>query len=198
MGRRDFVFKWLFYALTALGFVLVQVFGLVHIRIWGVHPFLFPVLVSTVAALESAHESAVFALATGAVLDVTMPGVIPCFYTVAFLVVFLLARVLSAKVLSQPFFCCMLCGVLSIVCTDLLQMLFLNSSVSFSVRAALLLMGKELLLTLPLMPLIYLRTARSGASSTRNKGPCIRRKGGAFPMKNPIPIAPGSSFCWAF
>ena len=97
-----------------------------------------------------------FALATGAVLDVTMPGVIPCFYTVAFLVVFLLARVLSAKVLSQPFFCCMLCGALSIVCTDLLQMLFLNSSVSFSVRAALLLMGKELLLTLPLMPLIYL------------------------------------------
>lgn len=77
MGRRDFVFKWLFYALTALGFVLVQVFGLVHIRIWGVHPFLFPVLVSTVAALESAHESAVFALATGAVLDVTMSGVIP-------------------------------------------------------------------------------------------------------------------------
>ena len=152
MGRRDFVFKWLFYALTALGFVLVQVFGLVHIRIWGVHPFLFPVLVSTVAA----HESAVFALATGAVLDLTMSGVIPCFYTVAFLVVFLLARVLSAKVLSQPFFCCMLCGVLSIVCTDLLQMLFLNSSVSFSVRAALLLMGKELLLTLPLMPLIYL------------------------------------------
>ena len=74
MGRRDFFFKWLFYALTALGFVLVQVFGLVHIRIWGVHPFLFPVLVSTVAALESAHESAVFALATGAVLDVLSGG----------------------------------------------------------------------------------------------------------------------------
>ena len=136
MGRRDFLFKWLFYALTALGFVLVQVFGLVHIRIWGVHPFLFPVLVSTVAALESAHESAVFALATGAVLDVTMPGVIPCFYTVAFLVVFLLAWVLSAKVLSQPFFCCMLCGVLSIVCTDLLQMLFLNPSEGFDEGAA--------------------------------------------------------------
>ena len=81
---------------------------------------------------------------------------IPCFYTVAFLVVFFLARVLSAKVLSQPFFCCMLCGALSIVCTDLLQMLFLNASVSFSFRSALLLSGKELLLTLPLMPLIYL------------------------------------------
>ena len=140
MGRRDFVFKWLLYALTALGFVLVQVFGLVHIRRWGVHPFLFPVLVSTVAALESAHESAVFALATGAVLDVTMPGVIPCFYTVAFLVVFLLARVLSAKVLSQPFFCCMLCGALSIVCADLLNMLFLKAYADYSLKTALLLL----------------------------------------------------------
>jgi len=111
---------------------------------------------AAVAALEDAHGSAVFALATGAVLDVTMPGVIPCFYTVAFLVVFLVARVLSAKVLSQPFFCCMLCGALSIVCTDLLQILFLKASVSFSFGTALLLTGKELLLTLPLMPLIYL------------------------------------------
>ena len=156
MQRRDYIIKWLLYVLVALLFVLVQVFVLVRIRVWGVHPFVFPAMVAILAALESPHESAIFALAAGAVLDVTMPGVIPCFYTVAFLVVFLLARVLSAKVLSQPFFCCMLCGVLSIVCTDLLQMLFLNSSVSFSVRAALLLMGKELLLTLPLMPLIYL------------------------------------------
>ena len=156
MGRRDFFFKWLFYALTTLLFVVVQVFGLVHIRIWGVHPFVFPVLVSTVAALETAHESAIFALTFGAVLDMAAPGVIPCFYTVAFLAVFFVSRVLSAKVLSGPFFCCMLCGVLSIVCTDLLQMLFLNASVSFSFRSALLLTGKELLLTLPLMPLIYL------------------------------------------
>ena len=160
MGRRDFVFKWLFYALTALGFVLVQVFGLVHIRIWGVHPFLFPVLVSTVAALESAHESAVFALATGAVLDVTMPGVIPCFYTVTFIVVLVASRLLSTKVLSWPFFCCMLCGVLSIVCSGLLNTLFLNASVSVPLSAAALLIGKELLLTLPLMPLVYLPAYR--------------------------------------
>ena len=160
MGRRDFFFKWLFYALVSLLFILIQVFGLVHIRIWGVHPFVFPVLVATVAALESAHESAIFALAFGAVLDMTMPGVIPCFYTLAFLVVFLVSRVLSAKVLSRPFFCCMLCGALSIVCTDLLQMLFLNAFTSFSFRSALLLTGKELLLTLPLMPLVYLPDMR--------------------------------------
>ena len=50
----------------------------------------------------------------------------------------------------------MLCGILSIVCTDLLHMLFLNAFVSFSFRSALLLMGKELLLTTPLLPLLFL------------------------------------------
>lgn len=159
MGHRDFVYKWLFYSLVTLAFVLLQVFVLVHIRVWGVHPFVFPVLVAIVAALESVHESAIYALTLGVLLDITMPAVIPCFYTVAFLAVVLpVSRLLSAKVLSLPFFCCMLCGGLSIVCTDLLHMLFLNASVSFSFTTALLLMGKELLLTLPLIPLVYLPT----------------------------------------
>ena len=134
MQHRDYVFKWLFYSLTALAFVLLQVFVLVHVRL----------------------DSAVFVLAFGLVLDITMPGEIPCFYTVAFIVVFIVSRLLSAKVLVRPFFCCMLCGILSIVCTDLLHMLFLNAFVSFSFRSALLLMGKELLLTTPLLPLLFL------------------------------------------
>ena len=74
MGHRDYVYKWLFYALMTLFFILLQVFALVHVRIWGVHPFLFPVLVATVAALESAHESAIYALVLGMLLDITMPG----------------------------------------------------------------------------------------------------------------------------
>ncbi len=156
MQHCDYVFKWLFYSLTALAFVLLQVFVLVHVRLWGIHPFVFPALVATIAALESPHDSAVFVLAFGLVLDITMPGEIPCFYTVAFIVVFIVSRLLSAKVLVRPFFCCMLCGILSIVCTDLLHMLFLNAFVSFSFRSALLLMGKELLLTTPLLPLLFL------------------------------------------
>ena len=156
MGHRDYVYKWLFYALISLLFILVQCFGLVYLRVWGVHPFLFPVLVSTVAALETAHESAIYALVLGFLMDITMPGVIPCFYTVAFLVVFVVTRLLSGKVLSWPFFCCMLCGVLSIVCCGLLNILCLRASISFSLTHALLLMGKELLLTAPLMPLVYL------------------------------------------
>lgn len=156
MERRGYVYKWLSYTLVSLLFILVQCFGLVHLRIWGVHPFLFPVLVSTVAALETAHESAIYTLALGLLMDLTMPGVLPCFYTVAFLVVFVATQLLSAKVLSWPFFCCMLCGVLSMVCCSGLSALFLQAKADFTPLSALMLLGKELLLTLPLMPLVYL------------------------------------------
>ena len=160
MERRDYVYKWLSYTLVSLLFILVQCFGLVHLRVWGVHPFIFPVLVSTVAALETAHESAIYTLALGLLMDLTMPGVLPCFYTVAFLVVFVATQLLSAKVLSWPFFCCMLCGALSIVCADLLNMLFLKAYADYSLKTALLLTGKELLLTVPLLPLLYLPVYR--------------------------------------
>ncbi|WP_337491401.1 hypothetical protein [Vescimonas sp.] len=156
MEHRDYVYKWLSYTLVSLLFILVQCFGLVHLRVWGVHPFIFPVLVSTVAALETAHESAIYTLALGLLMDLTMPGVLPCFYTVAFLVVFVATQLLSAKVLSWPFFCCMLCGVLSMVCCSGLSTLFLQAKVDFTPLSALMLLGKELLLTAPLMPLVYL------------------------------------------
>ena len=67
MQHRDYVFKWLFYSLTALAFVLLQVFVLVHVRLWGIHPFVFPALVATIAALESPHDSAVLP----SVVDIT-------------------------------------------------------------------------------------------------------------------------------
>ena len=160
MQRRDYIIKWLLYVLVALLFVLVQVFVLVRIRVWGVHPFVFPAIVAVLAALESPHESAIFALAFGVVLDLTVPGVIPCFYTVSFIVIFIVSRLLSTRVLSCPFFCCMLCGALSIVCADLLNMLFLKAYADYSLKTALLLTGKELLLTVPLLPLLYLPVYR--------------------------------------
>ena len=72
------------------------------------------------------------------------------------LLVFVATQLLSAKVLSWPFFCCMLCGVLSMVCCSGLNILLLQAKVDFTPLSALMLLGKELLLTLPLMPLVYL------------------------------------------
>ena len=189
MERRGYVYKWLSYTLVSLLFILVQCFGLVHLRVWGVHPFVFPVLVSTVAALETAHESAIYTLALGLLMDLTMPGVLPCFYTVAFLVVFVATQLLSAKVLSWPFFCCMLCGVLSMVCCSVLNILFLQAKVDFTPLSALMLLGKELLLTLPLMPLVYLPMRKLRQVFNREEGP---RKG----FFDPLPLWKGGTLTY--
>ena len=42
------------------------------------------------------------------------------------------------------------------VCCSVLNILFLQAKVDFTPLSALMLLGKELLLTLPLMPLVYL------------------------------------------
>ena len=44
MTRRMLTIKWVFYSLWTLLFLLAQQLVLPHIRVWGVHPFLLPVL----------------------------------------------------------------------------------------------------------------------------------------------------------
>lgn len=148
--------KWIIYALVALFFVLLQSAILIHIRLWGVHPFLYPALVSTLAVLETPQESAVFSIVTGLLLDLTMPGIIPCFYTLTFFIVFIISRALSVRIIASPFAGCMLCGVLSLVWMGLLHMLFLRSTCTFAFSDGLLLMGKEIFMTVLLLPLLYL------------------------------------------
>ena len=52
MTRRMLTIKWVFYSLWTLLFLLVQQLVLPHIRIWGVHPFLLPMLSAVAASFE--------------------------------------------------------------------------------------------------------------------------------------------------
>ena len=85
MNQRDMFFKWLYYAGAVLLLVLVQSLVLNRISVWAVHPFLPPVIAGIMAMLEGPAEGAVFGGIFGLLCDLTMPGVIPCFYTLAFL-----------------------------------------------------------------------------------------------------------------
>ena len=84
MNQRDMFFKWLYYAGAVLLLVLVQSLVLNRISVWAVHPFLPPVIAGIMAMLEGPAEGAVFGGIFGLLCDLTMPGVIPCFYTLAF------------------------------------------------------------------------------------------------------------------
>lgn len=157
MTQRDLFFKWLFYSLAGLFWVAAQQLLLNHLDIWdGVHPFVLPLIPTMASVLERRQESAFFAIGAGLFCDLLMPGVIPCFYTLAFLSASVLSGLIAGRVIMPGFLCAFVCSVLALVLTDLLLLLFLSPSIDFTAATALTLTGRELLLSLPFSPLLFL------------------------------------------
>ena len=157
MTQRDYFYKWLFYSLAALLWLAIQQLLLNSLDVWqGIHPFVLPILPAMVSILEDRQESAFFSIGAGLVCDLLMPGVIPCFYTLAFLCIALLSGLIAGRVIMPGFLCAGICAVAAMVLTDLLQILFLSSSLDFPAADALALTGRELLLSLPFSPLIFI------------------------------------------
>ncbi len=157
MTQRDIFYKWLFYALLALAWMAVQQMLLNSLDFWGgVHPFVLPLIPVMVAILEKRHESAFFALAAGLVCDLLMPGAIPCFYALTFLLIALLSGLIAGRVIMPSHLCAFVCAIPGIALINLLQGLFLLPASTISTADILWLSGRELLLTLPFTPLFFL------------------------------------------
>lgn len=157
MTRRDLFYKWLFYSLTALLWLVIQHALLNTLDFWsGVHPFVLPMLPAMTAILEKRQESTLFSVCAGLFCDLLMPGPIPCFYTLAFLAITLLCAVIAARVIVTGFLCAVVCSVLALALSSALQILFLAPSLDFSAATGLSLAGRELLLSLPFSPLLFL------------------------------------------
>ena len=74
LARNEVIIKWTLYALaTALCFLL-QGALLQRITIWGVIPFLYPMLAAVPATYEAPVPATIFALCVGVVCDVLLPG----------------------------------------------------------------------------------------------------------------------------
>ncbi len=156
MTRRDLTIKWTFFSCAALFFIGVQQLLLNHWEVWGVHPFILPMLPVMAVILEGQKEGSFFAVGVGLFCDLLWPTVIPCFYTPAFLLCALLAGLLAGRVIMSGFLCAFVCGTLALVITDLLMILVFISKNAFALTDALLLSGKELLLSVAAAPLIFL------------------------------------------
>ena len=155
MSRRDLTIKWAFFSVAALAFIALQQLLLNRLEVWGIHPYLLPMLPVMAVILEGQKESAFFAVGLGFFCDLLSPAIIPCFYTIAFLACSLLAGIIAGRVIMPGFLCAVVCCVTAIVLTDLLLILPLASSATFSFAAALSLTGRELLLSLPFAPLLF-------------------------------------------
>lgn len=155
MKQGNLFYRWLFYALAAAAWMAAQSLVLSGLRVWGVHPFLPPVLVGVIASCEDRQESLCAAAVFGLTCDLLMPAVIPCFYVLSFASAALLAGWIAKRLMIPGFLCSAVSAVAALLLNSLLYALFLSARHTVAASAATLLAFRELLLTLPLIPPVY-------------------------------------------
>ena len=151
--------KWTFYALAALLLCFFKRVLLGSVSVWGVLPFLPPVLLAVMASFEQPKAAVLSGIVFGALCDLVLPASLPCLYTLAFTAAALLVSTLLSNLLQQGFARALLATVLAFLVTDLLQALALLPRSGMSALLPMLhLFAKETalscLLLLPSYPLL--------------------------------------------
>ena len=103
LARNETIFKWALYAGATAVFFLLQGAVLQRITLWGVIPFVFPILVAVLGMYEGPLPASVYALTVGVLCDLLLPASIPCFYTLIFPAAGLCAALISQSLLPAGF-----------------------------------------------------------------------------------------------
>lgn len=105
LARSATIIKWVLYALAGLLWAAVQSAVLQRFTVWGVIPFLYPLIAAIPATLEGSVSGTVYALSVGVFCDLLLPSPIPCFYTLIFPLVGLSAGLLSQSLIPAGYLC---------------------------------------------------------------------------------------------
>lgn len=151
LARNEIIFKWLIYtAATAVCFLAQGAFCQ-RITLWGVIPFLYPMLAAIPATFEAPVPATVFALCVGVVCDVLLPGAMPCLYTLVFPVIALCASLLAQHLMPAGLLCSLLVSALAFLLTDLFRCFILAVNGVSPWGTGLSIMLREFLVTAPLL-----------------------------------------------
>lgn len=156
MYQRKLLYRWLFYAAASFFLLALQHLALRRVQLWGVHPFLLPVLPAVAAVWEDRQESLCAAAVFGLLCDLLLSPPIPCFYVLLFSVTALLSGLIAAHLIVPGIFCALATSGLALLLNGLLQSLILSYRGVAGLSAAAIITGRELVATLPLVPLVYL------------------------------------------
>ena len=105
LARSATIFKWTLYTLAGLVWGVVEAAFLQRVTIWGVIPFLYPLIAALPATFEGPAAGTVYALACGVFCDLLLPSSIPCFYTLILPLVGLAAGLLSQSLIPAGYLC---------------------------------------------------------------------------------------------
>ncbi len=150
LARNETIFKWALYAAaTALCF-LAQGAILQRITIWGVIPFVYPLLAAIPASYEKPVSAAIFALVVGVFCDLLLPGAFPCFYTLLFPLAGLCASLLSQSLLPAGLLCSLSGTAIAFLMTGVFHCLLLWAGGKAAWGSGLFLTLREFCVTAPL------------------------------------------------
>ena len=160
MTRRMITIKWIVYSLWTLLFLLAQQLVLPHIHIWDVHPYLLPMLSAVAASFEGRREGPSFGLVLGLVCDLLFTGAFPCFYAVTLLLSALVAGLAARHLIMPGLVCSLAVSAAALVLTGLFNTAAVSYSYGAPLTAALWLIVRELVVSLPAAVLIHLAFSR--------------------------------------
>ena len=125
LGRTEIIFKWLLYAAGVLICWSLHGVALQFLNIFGVMPFIFPMLAAVIAMYEGPFSGSICALVMGILCDLTISVPIPCFYTLVFPIIGMLAGLIAKNWLPMSFWCAAFLSLLSFTLTDSFHFLLL-------------------------------------------------------------------------
>ena len=149
--RNEIIIKWTIYAAATAVWFLVQGTLCQRITLWGVIPFLYPMLAAIPATFEAPVPATVFALCLGVVCDILLPDAMPCLYTLIFPVIGLCASLLSQSLVPAGMLCSLVVTAVAFVLTDLFRCFVLAIGGVSPWGTGLFILVRELLVTAPLL-----------------------------------------------
>lgn len=155
MTRRDYIQKWLTYALALAPVWLLDAYVLSRYPVFGVTPMLLPLAAAAVAVLEGAFAGTGFGLAVGLLWELGYPG---GFGGLVFGMALagMALGCLAQYALSQSFPGYLICSCALVAALDALRILSALFTQSAALPALLQVAIPECLLTLAWSPLVYL------------------------------------------
>ena len=123
MLPKSYIFwKWTVYGLGTLALFALQYLVLNHIEVWGVRPFLYPMLPAVVSSYEGLRRGSVFSLVLGAVCDMLLVGPFDGFFTLVFTVIGIASAMISENMLPPSGLCALAVSGMAMTLTALARM----------------------------------------------------------------------------